>query len=259
MTLPGPPTIERNTHAALPDRVLIEHNPYKKAFITYRYYDERRLRDDQIQIDAVALGAVNGVVILHKEYDPDQLWIPCVQAVLAKPPPTQDEREREAWDRHREERLFHWNGNESDSRARDLSERPIYVRDEWKVMYPSEERNLGQYLLPFSEPEYREFDARGFRYFEHIWDKYGEPPPPWPDHLDDEDEVSEEEWDRHEDKREPLTVAYRGVTTQNILREWLFENISGRFHFREREGDVALERYADWLHVRLRWSVEDKE
>jgi hypothetical protein len=201
---------------------------YDKHYKTFEYVNDRG-RLDSYRLDAWAIGTVGNPLILHGKYDAEQVWLPFVQAILANPPPTKEQRLRLALDERRKQFEYGWRLDREGQNLKKRAAEPYRVMEEHARMYPYEfglhgleEAEKRQFHLPFIE--FQEItERREFQAFRDNWD--------------------------HDDAGELLTLDISGVAT--LIREWLAQNTSGRyFHV---NGTYTFERYEAWLHAKLKF------
>lgn len=201
---------------------------YDKHYKALEYVDDRG-RTETIRLDAWAIGTVGNPMILHGKYEAEQIWLPFVQAILANPPPTKEQRLRAALEERRKQYEWGWRLDREGLGLKKRAAEPYRVSEEEARMYPYEYGRYGlevsekkQYHLPFIEfqevKERREFQA-----FRDNWD--------------------------HTPDGEPLTLDITGVGT--MIRDWLAQNTSGRYH--QQNGTYTFERYAAWMHAKLKF------
>lgn len=205
-----------------------------------------------LPMDGYALGTVGNPVILRNTYDPNQAWLPFVQAVFLNAPPREqyrhhglewacsdDEYETYRMRRDREHRSIY-----TRKQIREIIDRPIYLDNKDRMIYRWDEPcDHDQHLIPFIE--YQQCTCpHEFRHASEMWDKEGEEP-----------KVSEK------DTRKPYALEVQGIGKGTLIA-WLKQNISGRFYLDDRTTNTAnrvvFERHADWMHAKLRFDGKSR-
>lgn len=191
------------------------------------------------QIEGHVIGTIGQVVILMNEYNPDQFWLPFVQAALVRPPPERDDR-RNPW---LDEMTYGWDDRQwrygaqgyehrrTIAMLQRMAEEPYArINSDHRQMYAYDFKLGPQYVLPFQE--FRRVEQSEFHYAKHNWDVA-------------------DEGDHDKDVRY-FTLKWENIPMHEFV-DWIEQNLTCRYYVDDRHREVVLSTYEDWLHLKLRF------